>query len=226
MKKILFLSIMIALSSWAKGVHHAQIQESMNSGGYTYMKVSEGGKSYWIAATQIDIKKGEKIQFAEEMSMHNFESKTLKRTFENIMFVSEVMGEKAQKEAISSHQQQNIHVQNSLKDSLLHAKISPYKTEGTLGVEETYLKAKSLRGKRIKIRGKVTKVAHMIMKRDWVHIQDGTGDAHTDDIVFTCTKDAPKEGDIVTAEGTVAVDKDFGYGYFYPVILEESTFSK
>ena len=226
MKKIIMLSIMIAIGAWAKGMHHASVIETMNSGGYTYMKVSEGGKSYWIAATQLTVKKGDAISFAEEMSMHNFQSKTLKRTFENIMFVSEVSGAKANESTKSSHKAQNIHVKNSLKESLKRAKISPYKTKDTLSVEETYLKAKSLATKVIKIRGKVTKVSPMIMQRNWIHIQDGTGDERTDDIVFTSTEEMPKVGDIVTAEGTVAVDKDFGYGYFYPVIIEKSHFSK
>jgi len=226
MKNILLSLIMITSISWAKGAHQGEVQETMNSGGYTYMKVSEGGKSYWIAATKINIQKGAKIQFAEEMSMHNFQSKTLGRTFENIMFVSEVQAEGAVSEEKSSHQQQNIHTKNSLANTLKQAKVSPYKKEGTLSVEETFLKAKSLVGKQVKIRGKVTKVSHMIMKKNWVHIQDGTGDARTNDIVFTTPKETPKMGDIVTAEGTVAVDKDFGYGYFYPVIIEQSSFSK
>ena len=223
MKRVIFLLIMIGAFAWAKGMHHAKVQETMDSGGYTYMKVSEGGKSYWIAATKLAVKKGDNISFAQEMQMPNFHSKTLNRTFENIMFVSEVQGAKM---VANSHKQQNAHVQNSLKESLKHAKISPYKTKDTLGVSETYQKAKALAGKRIKIRGKVTKVSPMIMGKNWVHIQDGTGDSKSDDIVFTSQKEMPKVGDVVTAEGIVAVDKDFGYGYFYPIIIEESSFSK
>jgi hypothetical protein len=226
MKKILMLAIMISTLVFAKGMHQAEVQETMNSGGYTYMKVSEGGKSYWIAATKIDIKKGAKIQFAEEMSLQNFQSKTLKRTFENIMFVSEIAREGTLSEDKSSHKQQNIHTKNSLANTLKSTTVSPYKKEGMLSVAETFSKAKSLAGKTIKIRGKVTKVSHMIMKKNWVHLQDGTGDVKTNDIVFTTAKETPKVGDIVTAEGIVAVEKDFGYGYFYPVIIENSTFTK
>jgi hypothetical protein len=47
-----------------------------------------------------------------------------------------------------------------------------------------------------------------------------------DDIVFTTTGTTPKKGDIVSASGTVTIDKDFGYGYFYPVIVEKSSFKK
>lgn len=187
------------------------------------MKINENNKSYWIAATEMPISKGDKINFTEEMQMQQFESKTLHRTFDNIMFVSHVEAGAAD---TSSHKQQNIHVTNALASSLKKSKISPFKTADTLGVAETYQKAKSLAGKKVKIRGKVTKVSHMIMGKNWIHIQDGTGDNKTDDIVFTSVKEDAKAGDIITAEGTVAIDKDFGYGYFYPVIIEESTFTK
>jgi hypothetical protein len=226
MKKILMLSIMISTLAFAKGMHQAEVQETMNSGGYTYMKVSEGGKSYWIAATKIDIQKGAKIQFAEEMSLQNFQSKTLKRTFENIMFVSEIAKEGSLSEEKSSHKQRNIHTQNALANTLKSTQVSSYKKEGMLSVAEAFSKAKSLAGKTITIRGKVTKVSRMIMGKNWVHIQDGTGDAKTNDIVFTTPKETPKVGEVVTAQGTVAVDKDFGYGYFYPVIIEQSSFKK
>jgi len=223
MKKIIALSIMIASLVYAKGMHQGEVMESMNSGGYTYIKVHEKDKSYWIATTEINITKGKEIAFFEEMRMHKFHSKTLNRTFEDILFVSKVQGAR---EAKSSHKQQNVHTLNTLKSSLEKTKISPYKTKDTLSVEETFLKAKSLAGKIVQIRGKVTKVSPMIMKKNWIHIQDGTGDSHTDDIVFTSDKESAKVGDIVTAKGVLVVDKDFGYGYFYPVIIQEASFSK
>ncbi len=220
MKTLLILTIMISSYLYANGMHTAKVLERMNSGGYTYMKVSEGGKNYWIAANQIAVKKGDKISFTQEMQMSNFHSKTLNRTFDNILFVSEVSGRGVAPKA------QNIHVKNALAATLKKVKVSPFKQADTLSVAEVYEKAKNLQGQKIKVRGKVTKVSHMIMGKNWIHIQDGTGDEKSDDLVFTSKGSDAKAGDIVTAEGVVAVDKDFGYGYFYPVIIQESTFSK
>ncbi|MEJ2415192.1 MAG: hypothetical protein P8Y22_08035 [Sulfurimonas sp.] len=61
----------------------------MNSGGYTYMKVDDGKNSYWIAMTQRYVKSGDKISFTEQGWMKNFHSKTLNRTFDNILFAAD-----------------------------------------------------------------------------------------------------------------------------------------
>ena len=81
-------------------------------------------------------------------------------------------------------------------------------------------------GKRVTVKGKVTKVSQNIMRLNWIHIQDGSRFANMDDLVFTTSRPAPKVGEIVYATGTVVKDKDFGYGYFYPLIIQEATFSK
>jgi hypothetical protein len=65
------------------------------------------------------------------------------------------------------------------------------------------------------------------MKMNWIHLQDGTGEASkaTHNLVAT-SSELPAEGDMVTASGTIAVDKDFGSGYKYTVLLEKATFKK
>ena len=41
--------------------------------------------------------------------------------------------------------------------------------------------------------------------------------------MFT-TKGTANVGDVITVIGTVAKDRDFGYGYSYKVILEDAVF--
>jgi threonine 3-dehydrogenase len=83
-----------------------------------------------------------------------------------------------------------------------------------------------LKDKTIAVRGKVVKASPNILGRNWVHIQDGTGEGtEVGRIVFT-SSELPKVGDIVTAKGVVNVDKDFGSGYSYKIIIENATFSK
>ena len=217
MQKIIAITIMISSLLLAKGMHQGEVMETMNSAGYTYMKVSEGGKSYWIASNEINISKGADIAFSEEMSMHKFQSKTLNRTFENLMFVSEVR---------ANHKEEGDDIQSTLKAAFERVKVSPYKTKDTLSVQEVFSQAKSLAGKTIKVRGKVTKVSEMVMQKNWIHIQDGTGSDKTNDIVFTSEKESASVGDIVTAEGVLALDKDVGAGYFYSVIIEKGSFTK
>jgi len=91
-------------------------------------------------------------------------------------------------------------------------------------VAEVYEKAGKLDKKTVVVRGKVVKVSRGIMGKNWVHLQDGSGDPGkgTNDLVAT-TQDVPKVGDVVTAKGILYKDKDFGAGYKYRVIVEEAT---
>jgi hypothetical protein len=63
------------------------------------------------------------------------------------------------------------------------------------------------------------------MKRNWIHIQDGTGSEKEFDLVLTSNQEV-QIGDIIIAEGKVVVDKDFGAGYFFPVMIEDVKIEK
>jgi len=80
---------------------------------------------------------------------------------------------------------------------------------------------KSYKGKVIKVKGQVTKYNAGIMGKNWVHIQDGTDYENNFDLTIT-TDIGAVVGEIVTFEGKIALDKDFGYGYAYEVIMEEA----
>lgn len=77
-------------------------------------------------------------------------------------------------------------------------------------------------GKTISAKGKVVKVNDGIMGRNFLHIQDGTGDAKSNDLVVT-SKQTAKVGDQVAISGVVVINKDFGSGYSYPLLIEEAS---
>ncbi len=89
-------------------------------------------------------------------------------------------------------------------------------------VETLYAKKDQLNGTRIQISGKVVKVNNGIMGKNFFHLQDGSGKAPANDLTVT-TQDVVKVGDQVTVTGLVTVNRDFGAGYAYPLILEEAT---
>ena len=93
--------------------------------------------------------------------------------------------------------------------------------EGGQTVGDVYAKKAELSGKQVKIRGKVVKFSPMIMGKNWIHIQDGTGEAGANDLTVTTSAEA-NTGDTVLISGTLTTDKDFGYGYAYDVIVEEA----
>lgn len=79
----------------------------------------------------------------------------------------------------------------------------------------------TLDGQTVSAQGKVVKVLNGIMKRNFIHVQDGTGDAETNDLIVT-SKQSARVGDMVTITGVVAVNRDFGSGYKYPLLVENA----
>jgi hypothetical protein len=99
--------------------------------------------------------------------------------------------------------------------------------ENACTVQEVFSRHKELAGKIIQVRGKVVKYNPGIMGKNWIHIQDGSGDPmhNTHDLVATSTEEAVV-GEIVTVQGKLAADKDFGAGYTYTAIIEEAKIKK
>jgi hypothetical protein len=93
-------------------------------------------------------------------------------------------------------------------------------------VAELHAQKTALKEKTVSIRGKVVKFNAQIMGKNWLHLQDGSGDpkAGTHDITVT-SADTVKVGDLVTIKGTVRLKKDFGAGYAYEVIVEDARVS-
>lgn len=80
----------------------------------------------------------------------------------------------------------------------------------------------TLVGQTISAQGKVVKVNNGIMKRNFVHVQDGTGSATTNKLIAT-SKQTANVGDQVTISGVVVLNRDFGGGYAYPLLIEDAS---
>ncbi|PKO33174.1 MAG: hypothetical protein CVU34_14150 [Betaproteobacteria bacterium HGW-Betaproteobacteria-7] len=87
-------------------------------------------------------------------------------------------------------------------------------------VEAVYKDKAALVGKEVSVKGKVVKVNNGIMGRNFVHVQDGTGDQNSNNLIITSTQTAGV-GDSVQVTGKVVLDRKFGAGYSYPLLLEE-----
>lgn len=78
-------------SAWAAGVvHQGTVVDTMNGGGYTYVQIKEADKTFWAAGPQVEIKQGDEVVVTEQMWMTNFTSKTLDRTFDELLFVGQI----------------------------------------------------------------------------------------------------------------------------------------
>ncbi len=91
-------------------------------------------------------------------------------------------------------------------------------------VSELYTEGEALEGQTVRIRGQVVKFSPAIMGRNFIHLQDGSGvEADLTHNLVVTSQEAVEPGVIVTVEGTLAANKDFGAGYIYTVIVEDAT---
>ncbi|PUB79685.1 MAG: DNA-binding protein [gamma proteobacterium symbiont of Ctena orbiculata] len=207
-------------------VHTATVMETMSSAGYTYIRVEEKGKIFWIALHETQVSVGEKVSFYEQMLMENFTSKSLNRTFDRILFVEAINRGTDLPTKDKAKPSQNI------KPPEQHAEAQNPKElatpVGRFTIKEIFEKKDDLVGKVVEVKGKISKLSSQIMGRDWVHIEDGTGakQENNNKIIFRTTQVGLAVGDEVVGKGVLYVNKDFGYGYFYPLIIEDAVFSK
>jgi hypothetical protein len=99
------------------------------------------------------------------------------------------------------------------------------KSEGTITIAELLKNRNDYNGKTVTISGKITKINKAILGKNWLHIQDGTDFKGAYDLTVTTSLE-PAEGDVVTLTGKIVLDKDFGYGYFYDILMEDAVFSE
>lgn len=203
------------------------VLETMDSGGYTYIRLKTSSGETWAAVNQSKVETGSEVTVAGGMTMVDFESPTLKRKFDSIVFgtlaapgaggAPAVPAEMAAQHAAAAAGPADV------------GKIEVAKAEGPDGrtVAALHGERAALNGKTVLVRGKVVKFLGGIMGKNWVHLRDGSGsrEGKDDDLTVT-TAETVEVGAVVLAKGTVGVDRDFGSGYRYAVILEDASFTK
>lgn len=82
-----------------KPFYQGTVQEVLQAGSYTYLKIAENleihqhqtkDSSFWIAVESISPNIGDHVRFQKELVTKNYESKILKRTFDELMFASNI----------------------------------------------------------------------------------------------------------------------------------------
>jgi hypothetical protein len=203
----------ITENNFPAGTHAVKVLDYMDVPNYTYLHVLENGNEYWIAAPQMKTEKEEILYYLHGTKMKDFHSDALNRTFPSIYFVQSISQNLQQGQTISSvHQQANL----SQREKISVEPLGDGKT-----VAQIYSHRDKLSGMIVKIRGKVVKYNQGIMSRNWIHIQDGTESNGSFDLLIT-GKDETSLGQIIIVEGKIVLNKDFGSGYSYPVLLEDA----
>jgi len=202
-----------------------KVVETMDAAGYTYVQVDTGSETFWAAAPQFPVKVDDDVVVPEGMPMPDYHSKTLDRTFDMVYFVPSIMvgGAAAMSgDMPAGHPSMTGETSGSPTVTATDVDLSGIQpAEGGQTVADVFAKKAELSGKQVKIRGKVVKFSPEIMGKNWIHIQDGTGEAGANDLTAT-TSAMAQTGDTVTVTGILVTDKDFGYGYAYDVIVEDA----
>ncbi len=208
------------------------VLETMNSGGYSYVQIDTGTEQVWAAGPERDgLAVGQQVSFPDGMVMNNFTAKSLDRTFPKILFVGAInlAGETVPSSGHGGMMgMDGAGTAPTASNNTVVATAgveNVAKLDGGHTVAEIYARAAELGGKTIKVRARVVKFTPNIMSTNWVHIQDGTGEAGSNDLTVT-TSGHVAAGDLVVVEGPLSVDKDFGAGYKYHVIIEGAKVTK
>ncbi len=248
MKKFMVLLLVLGAFQIACGNKAQKVQKAkavpysgtvltvQNGGGYTFLEVKGSDGTFWSATRPIEVKKGDKVQLIHPMKMEKFPVKSLNRTFDVIYFADDVlvngkghMGDGG-KPAGMKNMAGNPHGGSTMKGMENPHKMGKAHMGGDAAVDASGVKPEAgsvaidmllkhpekYAGKIVKVHAVVTKFLPMIMEKNWLHLKDASCGADH----LTATTDGKfKAGDNVLLTGKVEVNKDFGFGYRYSVLL-------
>jgi hypothetical protein len=212
-----------------------KVLERLDAPPYCYLRIQTARGEVWAAVPQEKVEKGAEVTVVNPMVMNNFESKTLNRTFPEVFFgtlASSMTGAAPASAAGAPTPGVASGAATTPPGTPVATAVAVGKVAKATGAEartiaETWAQKGALKEKTVTIRGQVVRYNPGVMGKNWLHLQDGSGDAAkgTHDITVT-SQDTVTKGDVVTIKGTVRLDKDFGAGYTYALIVEEAKIEK
>lgn len=192
--------------------HEVEVIQHIRGKRYSYCEVRENNQTYWLATMGGDFEEGNNYAYNEGIEKTEYRSTELDRTFDRILLVSALYSkDKGQKTSAQPSET----VTGPVKDIVI--------PETSIRIKELVQNSSKYANKVVEITGKITKVNPSIMDRNWIHIADGSMNSYD----FVCTSnEAFPVGHVVTLKGKVAVNKDFGAGYTYDLIVENAEILK
>jgi len=192
--------------------HLVVVNEILNTEKYSYLNVTEEVEKYWIAIPRKEVHVGNSYFYKGGLLKRNFESKEYNRVFDTIYLVSDVIPRPSNGESPKLNE-----ASTKEKNSSTSVNIAP--AEGSIKLSELFSNPKKFERKLIQVTGKCVKVNPKIMGRNWIHIQDGSGEGL--DLTITTSENVNLDA-TVTFEGMIALNRDFGAGYKYDLIMEKA----
>lgn len=212
------------------------VREQIPVGPYVYLRLETANGEEWAAVNEAPVQVGEPVTVYNVMMMEQFASETLKRTFARIYFGSTNpnagAGTSGQAPSAGAAMGGAAMPAPGASGASPGTPAAATANVGTIAraaganartIGELFAQQATLSGKPVSVRGVVVKYNPGVMGKNWIHLQDGSGDAarSTHDLTVTSNETAAL-GDTVTVTGTVRTNKDFGAGYVYPLVVEEA----
>jgi hypothetical protein len=198
-----------------------KLLERIDAAPYSYLKIKSAKGEVWAAVPETKLEKGADVTVYNPMQMENFESKTLKRKFDVVFF-----GTTEAPAASPSPAAQHATAAKGPADAP-DVKVDKATGPEARTVAEIHAQKMELKEKPVAIHGKVVKFTSEVMSKNWIHLRDGSGDASKgDNDITVTTQGTAKVGDVILVKGIVRVNKDFGSGYTYGVIVEDAKIVK
>ena len=203
-----------------EGMIRGTVLETMDAAGYTYVLLDTAEGRRWVAAQQTPVAVGDIVQTNRGMAMQKFTSASLDRTFEVIYFSGALQNLSAttlppgHPTTTAAPVAAGTMIADTTVDAIEEDRDSAW----------VYANKDSLAGRPVSLRGKVVKYNANILGTNWLHIQDGSGSATegSNDLLVTSAAEAAV-GDTVVVTGNIVLDKDFGAGYSYAVLMEDAS---
>lgn len=230
----LMMVVLACNSSSTSEFTTVKVKDVEQVGTYTYLLVKGKGPEYWVAVSALEAAPGETYYYQGGLLMENFHSDELDRDFESVLFLDAIypgtppdLGSNTDQEAREMDFDQPLPPQGQgdtpgSRAVTEKARVKVEAVEGAITIAELYANPSQYEGKQIKVTGQVTKFNPQIMDRNWIHLQDGTEHEGKFDLTATSVEYF-ETGNTVSLEGILALNRDFGYGYSYELLLENAT---
>ncbi|MCC6817223.1 MAG: SH3-like domain-containing protein [Saprospiraceae bacterium] len=191
--------------------HQIIAKEVKHTEKYTYILAQENDQEFWVAVPRQEIKQNEMYLYQDPLLKTNFYSQEFNKNFDKIYLVSSIIAATQHPGSVSNEAETGNPInQNAQADP------------NAIALKDLFSSKDKYAGKSITVSGKIVKANLNIMGRNWYHIQDNTK-ADGKNLDLTITSNAQVNvGDVVNFTGIIAVQKDFGSGYKYNIIMEQA----
>lgn len=202
----------------APDVHQVIVGEILNTERYTYAEVTENQEKFWIAVPKQDLVKGHTYYYRGGVKKTNFQSQEFNRVFEVVYLVSNIIDSK-------EHPGGNIGDSKQLENTPSNGNRTK-SVAGSIKLSELIQNKAKYAGKTVLISGQCVKANYQIMGKNWFHLQDGSEVSGKKSDLTVTSADAIQMGEQAVFEGKIVLNKDFGAGYKYEIIMEDAVLKK